>query len=47
LACVRSIEAEWWHPRTASLLDERLLAYDDNDWFHSLEAALAEEDYFD
>jgi len=47
LACVRSIEAKWWHPRTASLFDERLLAYDDNDWFNSLEAALAEEDYFD
>ncbi|MEO8493893.1 MAG: hypothetical protein ABI614_02405 [Planctomycetota bacterium] len=47
LACVRSVEAKWWQPRTASLFDERLLAYDDNDWFNSLEAALAEEDYFD
>ena len=47
LACVHSIEAKRRHSRTASLFDERLLAYDDNDWFHSLEAALAEEDYFD
>ncbi|MCB9922390.1 MAG: hypothetical protein H6822_09415 [Planctomycetaceae bacterium] len=47
LECVRSMDAKWWDCRTSSLLDERLLDYDDTDWFTSMEAALTKEDYFD
>ena len=47
LACVRSIELDWWKSGNTPIVSRQYLAADDDDWFNPFEATLVEEDYFD
>ena len=47
LACVKSIDPQWWASEKTPIINRQYLAADDEGWFNSLEAALAEEDYFE